>query len=678
MVTNLTPTTLSTPPPGGGSGFTMDESAIDSLQQQADTLRTGYQEVSSTLSGQTLAGNAFGTVGTFAAEAFNAAHGKSVELAGKAASTLGLVGEGLKATARTHLEADRANGEQFTSLERAEITDGPQGAPSGGPTGTPTPQGPPVTPTEQLPGASGGGNPSQPASPPPETSGTTTGQNSTPPPTTQPAPVPDFPEVPDPQAATPTGSTGGGNPSQPASPPPETSGTTTGQNSTPPPTTQPAPVPDFPEVPDPQAAIPTGSAGGGTASGGSPTTPPAGTTPPPMPPIPEAPNDLFKQPGIPDSGTGGSSAGTTPPPTPSIPEVPKEMFNQPGMPDLGTGGGTGGPSGGGTATSPSAGTTPPPMPPIPEVPKDLFKQPGIPDLGTATGSGSSGSGSGTPAGTATSPSTGTTPPPMPPIPEVPKDLFKQPGIPDLGTGGSSGGGAATSPSTGTTPPTTPPIPEVPKDLFERPGMPEPGAGLPSTGGGADTPARPDTPGIEDGDRKPGESDDRERTGEERPDRDALREVRHERDEHGFPITSVDGKPCLDLRDLPAEEGERWQENIRDILATKGEGSFFWAGDTIDAEGRRHSLMDLAEFMTNLDSRPDTTDQAPRELSDTVTDSPARSANGDVYVLLGPNRAEDGPVDLADFPTLQGNPRIERVFAIDAVTGRETQIHPKVT
>ncbi|MFE9746704.1 hypothetical protein ACFYOT_17520 [Saccharothrix saharensis] len=496
MVTNLTPTTLSTPPPGGGSGFTMDESAIDSLQQQADDLRTGYQEVASTLSGQALAGNAFGTVGAFAVEAFNASLGKSVELAGKAASTLGLVGEGLKATAQTHLEADRANGEQFTSLESAEITDGPRGAPSGGPAGNPTPQGPPVTPTDQLPGATGGGNPSQPAGPPPETPGTTTGQSSTPPPTTQPAPVPDFPEVPDPQAATPNGST---------------------------------------------------------------TT--ANTTPPPTPPIPEAPKDLFKQPGIPDPSTSGGAGG---------------------------------------------------MP--------------------------SGTGSGTPGGSATTPPTGTTPPPMPPIPEVPKDLFKQPGTP------------------------------------------EPGAGLPSTGGEADTPARPASPGLEDGDRRPGESDDREPTAGERPgrDHDPVHEVRHERDEHGFPITSVDGKPCLDLRDLPAEEGERWQENIRDILATKGEGSFFWAGDTIDAEGQRHSLMDLAEFMTNLDSRPETAEQPPRELSDTVTASPARSANGDVYVLLGPNRADDDPVDLADFPTLQGNPRIERVFAIDAVTGRETQIHPKVT
>ncbi|TQM84901.1 hypothetical protein FHX81_7364 [Saccharothrix saharensis] len=576
MVTNLTPTTISTPPPGGGSGFTMDESAIDSLQQQAENLRTGYQEVSSTLSGQTLAGNAFGTVGTFAVEAFNASHGKSVELAGKAASTLGLVGEGLKATARTHLEADRANGEQFTSFDSAEITDGPQGAPSGGPTGTPAPQGPPVTPTEQLPGASGGGNPSGPAGPPPETSGTTTGQSSTPPPpTTRPAPVPDFPEVPDPQAATPTGSTSGGG-----------SGTPGGS-----PTTPPA------------------------------TTPPTGTTPPPMPPIPEAPKDLFKQPGIPDPGT----SGTTPPPTPSVAEVPEEMFDQPGTPDLGTSGGAGGSSGGGSATSPSAGTTPPPAPPIPE---------------------------------------------------VPKDLFKQPGIPDLGTGGSSGGSSATSPSAGTTPPPTPPIPEVPKDLFKQPGMPEPGTGLPSTGGEADTPPRSNAPGLDHDDRKPGESDDRNPTGEARPGHDVPREVRHERDEHGFPITSVDGKPCLDLRDLPAEEGERWRENIRDILATKGEGSFFWAGDTIDTEGRRHNLMDLAEFMTNLDGRPGTTDRSP-ELSDTVTAGPARSANGDVYVLLGPNRADDGPVDLADFPTLQGNPRIERVFAIDAVTGRETQVHPKV-
>ncbi|MCE7000673.1 hypothetical protein LZG04_38530 [Saccharothrix sp. S26] len=544
MVTNSSPTT---PASVGGPGFTMDRSAIDSLQQQADELRTGYEEVSSKLSGQALAGNAFGSVGSFAAEAFNASNGRSVDLVGQAASMLGLVGEGLKATAQTHLDADRANGEQFTTMAPAEITQGPPGAPAaqGAPSGgAPTTQAPPVA-TEQPPGGSGAPIPDHttqaPSADPVPTPQGTTGQ--TPPPT------------PDPRQNTPTTTT-------PQSTPAPTPPAATPPAATPP---QAAPVPDFPEIPDPPP-VPNGSTGG--------------TTPPPMPPIPEAPKDLFKQPTIPDSSTSGST---------------------------GTGSGDGNPGGTGT----SATTTPPPMPPIPEAPKDLFKQPTIPDLTSPSGTGASGG-------------TGTTPPPAPPVPEVPEDLFKQPTLPDLDAGGSGGG----------------------------------------TAGGTDPSG--------DAGKSPLPDDARPEPGEPSPAHD--RHPSPERDEHGLPITSVDGKPCVDLRDLPAEEAERWQENLRDILATKGEGSFFWAGDTIDTEGQRHSLMDLAEFMANLDGRAEPTGRP--EVSDDVTASPARSANGDVYVLVGPNRAEDGPVELADFPTLQGNPRVERVFAIDVVTGKEVQIHPK--
>ncbi|MDU0291768.1 hypothetical protein NUG22_21355, partial [Saccharothrix longispora] len=215
MVTNPIPTTISTPPPGGGSGFTMEQSAMDALQQQADELSAGYQEVSSKLSGQTLAGNAFGTVGTFAAEAFNASNGRSVELAGKAASALGLVGEGLKATAQTHLEADRAGGEQFARIEPAEIAERPQGAPAGGAGGPGAPQGPPVTPTEQVPGVpDGGGAPSRTDGPPvtptadvPGADGTTHASKSTGPetPTGQMPPTPTIPNTPAGTSSTPGG-----------------------------------------------------------------------------------------------------------------------------------------------------------------------------------------------------------------------------------------------------------------------------------------------------------------------------------------------------------------------------------------------------------------------------------------------------------------------------------------
>ncbi|MEV8441421.1 hypothetical protein AB0425_28915 [Actinosynnema sp. NPDC051121] len=610
MVTNPSPTTLSTPPPGGGSGFTMDQSALDALRQQADDLRTGYQDVSSGLSGHTLAGNAFGTVGTFAVEAFNASHGKSVELTGKAASTLGLVGEGLKATAQTHLEADQANGEQFTSMESTALADKPVSAPTGGASAS---QGPPDSPggsasAFQGPPDSSGGDASASQGPPDSSGGSASAFQGQ------------------------TGSPGGGA-SAPQGPPDSPGGSATTQ----------APPPPIPEPSGAGAGAPTGQAG-------------AAPTPPP----PTA-----------ETTTAAARTPAAPAPTPTMPAFP-EIPDPPPVPDGSAAGGGSNPADA-LKTTPSAGAAPPPMPPIPEAPKDLFKQPTIPDP-TTGGSGGSG-------GSATTPSAGMTPPAAPPIPEVPKDLFKQ--HDPVGSSGTSGG-SATTPSAGTTPPATPPIPEVPKDLFK------------STMPDLDTDPRPGEQSPDDRTPSDKDKDTGKGTGEERPDRDTgdhrsdhehhgehrdhgdhgERGSRDEREQHGFPITSVDGKPCLDLRELPPEEGERWQDNIRDILATKGEGSFFWAGDTIDAQGQRHSLMDLAEFMTNLDA--DEPGSAPAPLSDDVTASPARSANGDVYVIVGPNHDEDDPVDLADFPTLQANPRIERVFAIDAVTGRETQIHPKVT
>ncbi|WP_447009000.1 hypothetical protein ACRAKJ_15385 [Saccharothrix sp. DSM 118769] len=754
MVTDLSPTTIVTPPPGPGgeSGFTMEQSGMDALQQQADQLRTGYEEVSSKLSGQSLAGNAFGTAGAFAVEAFNASNGRSIELTGRAASALGLIGEGLRATAQTQQQADHAGGEQFAKLEPAQIAEKPQGAPADSPGGTAAPQGPPVTPVQDVPGgpagSGGGGGVPTPEGPPvsptgqvPGADGTTHASKSTGPeaqtaqgtlptgqgggaptgqaatlPTGQmpPTPTPTIPNTPGaPTAAAPT------KPSVPGNTPTTPGGSTAGEARTAATPAQtatsptPAPVPAFPEIPDPPA-VPTGNGGSNTGGGGG-----------------AALADALK----PTPTTGGTtpSAGTTPPPTPPIPEVPKDLFTQPTIPDLATGNSGSGPLGG-SATSPAGGMTPPPTPPIPEVPKELFTQPTIPDLGTGGGSastgggsGSTGGGSGPLGGSTTSPAGGMMPPPTPPIPEVPKDLFTQPTIPDLGSGsGSIGGGSAgsggggTSPAGGMTPPPTPPIPVVPKDLFTQPTIPDLGSG---SGTGSGSTGGSDNPGPRPGEQSPGEQGgrgdrdqhDREHGGRDREGRDqdgrdregregregrergdgehedgsgsgagggggaGGHEGRSERELHGFPVTSVDGEPCLDLRDLPTEEGERWQEKIRDILATRGEGSFFWAGDTIDAQGRRHSLMDLAEFMTNLDVRdePGRPDREARDTSDTVAASPARSASGDVYLVVGPNRADGGPVALADFPTLQANPRVERVFAIDAVTGRETQVHPKV-
>ncbi|MFD7658730.1 hypothetical protein ACFV4N_32550 [Actinosynnema sp. NPDC059797] len=578
MVTTPPPTEVGTYSPDG-SGFTMEQSAMETLQQQADSLRTGYQEASSRLSGQGLAGNAFGTAGAFAAEAFNASAGRSVELVGRAASTLGLVGEALKATARTHQEADRANGDQFARIDPTHTAGPPLGAPGGGGGGTPAPQGPPVASPGDLPGGpgNGGGAPFQ-----------TGGPQTTP-----------TGDVPRPEDTTRTSTTAGPEAftAQGGVPTPQGAGAPTGQPGGIP-AGQLPPTPMTSGIAGPPTAPGGGSAEAGTAAARASSTPAPTSTSPmgAMPPLPEIPDP----PPVPD-GSASTGGGT------NLAEALKST-----------------PSAGGTGSTP----------------------------GSSPGA--------TPSPGATNTSAGTTPPPMPPIPEVPKDLFKQPGIPDPTTGSGPGGSAGDSDT---------PDPH--------PGERVPGSHEEQDRKGRDHEGRDGErrdPGDHEGDRK----DDREGSGDRDPNPD------RDRDEHGFPITSVDGEPCLDLRDLPAEDGERWLEYIRDILATKGEGSFFWAGDTIDAQGQRHSFMDLAEFMANLDGRgepgpvAEAAGRPVREVSDTVAASPAHSANGDVYVLVGPNRAEDGPVELADFPALQANPRVERVFAIDAVTGRETQIHPKVS
>ncbi|WP_157767755.1 hypothetical protein [Actinosynnema pretiosum] len=159
----------------------------------------------------------------------------------------------------------------------------------------------------------------------------------------------------------------------------------------------------------------------------------------------------------------------------------------------------------------------------------------------------------------------------------------------------------------------------------------------------------------------------------------------------FPVTTIDGVEHFDLRNLSEEEGARWVADLRRILDSKPDGAFFWSGNFIDSTGRRHSVMDPAEFIAAQQGRvtlegklghdhiimPDwgKTNDAGKAVWDSVSASLAQGAKGDVYALVGPSRRVDNVFSMTEFPILQNNPNVDRVFTIDVMTGEQRQLHP---
>ncbi|GAA2690874.1 MULTISPECIES: hypothetical protein [Actinosynnema] len=161
--------------------------------------------------------------------------------------------------------------------------------------------------------------------------------------------------------------------------------------------------------------------------------------------------------------------------------------------------------------------------------------------------------------------------------------------------------------------------------------------------------------------------------------------------NAFPVTTIDGVEHFDLRNLSKEEGARWVADLRRILDSKPDGAFFWSGNFIDSTGQRHSVMDPAEFIAAQDGRvtlegkldhdhiimPDwgRTNDAGKAVWDSVSASLAQGAKGDVYALVGPSRRVDNVFSMTEFPILQNNPNVDRVFTIDVMTGKQTQLYP---
>ncbi|SDH05230.1 hypothetical protein SAMN05216553_11551 [Lentzea fradiae] len=157
----------------------------------------------------------------------------------------------------------------------------------------------------------------------------------------------------------------------------------------------------------------------------------------------------------------------------------------------------------------------------------------------------------------------------------------------------------------------------------------------------------------------------------------------------WPATTIDGKPWADLQNLTPEESRKWIDNLRNVLASKPDGAFFWSGNIFDSEGNRISVMNEAEYMAKADGRntlegtlddraiklPGWGNTSPegKAVWDSVSASLAHGASGDVYVLLGPTRRPDNVFHMTEFPILQQNPNVSRVVAIDVLTKEETVI-----
>ncbi|ACU37994.1 hypothetical protein [Actinosynnema mirum] len=161
--------------------------------------------------------------------------------------------------------------------------------------------------------------------------------------------------------------------------------------------------------------------------------------------------------------------------------------------------------------------------------------------------------------------------------------------------------------------------------------------------------------------------------------------------NAFPVTTINGVEHFDLRNLSKEEGARWVADLRRILDSKPDGAFFWSGNFIDSTGQRHSVMDPAEFIAAQQGRvtlegkldhdhiimPDwgKTNDAGKAVWDSVSASLAQGAKGDVHVLVGPSRRVDNVFSMTEFPILQNNPNVDRVFTIDVMTGEQRQLYP---
>jgi hypothetical protein len=647
------PTTAPPPPPTsaptgptGTSGFSVGESAIDTLRKHATDLEGRYQGVSTQLTAQKLAINALGMFGIPMAVAVNGSNSNSVDKTNQASATMGKVDDALKATAETQTKTDQFVADQFGKIVPDSGAKNPQGAPASAPPPQ-TQSGPQVSKVEPPPGTTGPAPVVTPSTsgpqvskvePPPGVSGTTNPAG---------APIPQG----GPQVSQYTPPPGADTTSPAAAPNPQ-GGPQVGQY-TPPPGAGNVPSPS---VPSPQ--------GGPQVT---PYTPPtgAGNVPPPSMPKPPTGPPV-------NSYTPPSGAGSVPSPSTPSPQGGPQVNSYT-------------PPAGAPGTTNTAWTPPP-------IPDPVARIPGVPG---ASGVPSPNTGNNSPNSSIISQ--------MPQIPGAngPVNVPDRPNIP---TGRPPAGGPLRPGAV----PNVPGVDGPPKGEFSKPttsatdslrpintAFPPQGPSLPPPLAPVAPPPSPSTPMPASGPFPPGQTPPIPDVVPVKAPVNILDLIDPGKDQHGtgaWPATTIDGKPWTDLEDftnLPPEQRQMWINNFRNLLATKEDGAFFWSGNVWDAQGERISVMYEAEAQAHdkgrntlegmLDDRAVKMpgwapgDAKIQELWDSVSSSVAHGSNGEVYVLLGPSRRPDNVFDMNEFPILEQNDAVRKVIAIDLMNNNSETV-----
>src|SRR5690349_18538126 len=114
--------------PTGNTGFSMNDSSMQGLQNKAGDLGSRLASISSGLRGLNFSGNALGPIGLFAVPALNASNDNAVAQADKGAKAFTDVQSGIKATHQTVVNTDTSQGTNFKSFDTSTTAKPPPGS----------------------------------------------------------------------------------------------------------------------------------------------------------------------------------------------------------------------------------------------------------------------------------------------------------------------------------------------------------------------------------------------------------------------------------------------------------------------------------------------------------------------------------------------------------------------
>ncbi|NKE63795.1 hypothetical protein FXN61_46670, partial [Lentzea sp. PSKA42] len=136
---NPTPSPSAPPPTGtggggptGNSGYSMNDSSMQGLQNKAGDLGSRLSSISSGLRGLNFSGNALGPIGLFAVPALNASNDNAVAQAEKGAKAFTDVQSGIKATHQTAVNTDASQSSNLKSFDTSTNAKPPPGSTGGG------------------------------------------------------------------------------------------------------------------------------------------------------------------------------------------------------------------------------------------------------------------------------------------------------------------------------------------------------------------------------------------------------------------------------------------------------------------------------------------------------------------------------------------------------------------